>query len=98
MRVFQWDVGKEISFRVSDDKQNLVFKGKCLRREKLKTDLGEFSALVIKPEFTLQGKFKPVGENLIWISDDDRKFILRIESSIKIGTLVSEIVSLEPGG
>lgn len=98
MRVFQWDVGKEISFRVADDKQNLVFRGKCLRREKLKTEVGEFTALVIKPEFTLQGKFKPVGENLIWISDDDRKFILRIESSIKIGTLVSEIVALEPGG
>ncbi len=98
MRLFQWDVGREISFRVADDKQNLVFKGKCLRREKLKTEVGEFTALVIKPEFTLQGKFKPVGENLIWISDDDRRFILRIESSIKIGTLVSEIVALEPGG
>lgn len=98
MRTFQWDVGKEISFRVADDKQNLVFKGKCLRREVIKTKVGQFTALVIKPEFTLQGKFKPVGENLIWISDDDRKYILRIESSIKIGTLVSEIVALEPGG
>lgn len=97
MRTFKWEVGKEISFRVADDKQNLVFKGKCLRREKLKTAVGEFDALVIKPEFTLQGKFKPSGENLIWISNDDRKYILRIESEIKIGTLVSEVVSIEPG-
>ena len=97
MRTFQWSVGKEIAFRVSDNKENLVFKGKCVRRETLETAVGVFDALVIKPEITLQGKFKPVGDIFIWLSNDDRKYILRIESSIKIGTIVSEITKLNPG-
>lgn len=97
MRAFQWRVGKEVAFRVSDNKENLVFKGKCVRQETLDTEAGKFDALVIKPEITLQGKFKPVGDIFIWLSNDDRKFILRIESSIKIGTIVSEVVKLNPG-
>lgn len=97
MRVFQWEVGKENAFRVTDAEENLVFRGKGIRKEKLSTDIGDFNTIVIKPEIELRGKFKPVGDIYIWLSDDDRKYILRIESKIKIGTLVSEVVQLEPG-
>lgn len=97
MRNFQWEPGKEIAFRVADDEQNLIFKGKCLRREKIDTVLGEKDALVIKPQIILKGAFKPVGDIYIWLSDDEHKYPLRIESKIKIGTLVSEVISIEPG-
>lgn len=97
MRMFQWDVGKEYAFRVSNDKENLVFSGKAIRKEVLDTELGPMKAIVIQPNITLKGKFKPIGENLIWLSDDEHKYILRIEAKIKIGTLVSEVVSIKPG-
>lgn len=97
MRIFKWEVGKQYSFRVSHEQENLVFKGTALRKEKLKTEIGDFQAVVVKPEMMVQGIFKPVGDIFIWLSDDDRKYVLRIESSIKIGTLVSEIVKLNPG-
>lgn len=97
LRNFQWDIGKEYSFRVANDKENLIFSGKALRREVLDTKLGPMKAIVIQPNIVLKGKFKPIGDNFIWLSDDDRKFILRIESKIKIGTLVSEVVSINPG-
>lgn len=97
MRIFKWEVGKEYAFRVSDDEQNMVFKGTAIRKERLSTDAGDFDAVVIKPEVMLKGKFKPVGDNYIWLSDDDRKYVLRIEAKIKIGTLVSEVVKIEPG-
>ena len=97
MRVFKWDIGKTYSFRVADDETNIIFKGTALRKETLDTDAGKFNAIVVKPEFTVKGVFKPVGDIFIWLSDDDRKLVLRIESKIKIGTLVSEIVSYTPG-
>ncbi len=97
LRVFKWEVGKTHSFRVSHDNENLVFKATALRREKIETAVGEFTALVIKPEIELQGFFKSIGDNFIWISDDDRKLVLRIESKIKIGSLVTEIVEIQPG-
>ncbi len=97
MRVFQWEVGKENSFVVANNEENLIFRGKAVRKERLSTAVGDFDAIVIKPEFELKGKFSPTGDNYIWLSDDNRKLILRIESKIKIGTLVSEVVEIQPG-
>jgi hypothetical protein len=97
MRVFQWDVGTVNQFRVADDGRNLIFKGTALRRETISTDAGEFKTIVIRPEMLLQGKFEQTGDNFLYLTDDDRKFIVRIESKIKIGTLVSEVVELNPG-
>lgn len=97
MRNFKWEIGKEYSYRVTNDEENLVFSGKALRREVLQTKLGPMKAIVIQPNIVLKGKFKPIGENLIWLSDDDRRYILRIEAKIKIGTLISEVVSIKPG-
>lgn len=97
MRNFKWETGKEYAFRVANDKENLIFSGKALRREVLDTKLGPMKAIVIQPNIHLSGKFKPIGDNFIWISDDDRRYILRIESKIKIGTLVSEVISIKPG-
>lgn len=97
MRFFKWEVGKEYSFRVANDNENLIFSGKALRKEVLNTKLGPMNAIVIQPNIMLKGKFKSIGENLIWLSDDDRRYILRIEAKIKIGTLVSEVVEIKPG-
>jgi hypothetical protein len=97
MRVFQWEVGKENAFHVADDEKNLTFRAKAIRKERISTEAGDFNAIVIRPEIELKGKFNPVGDNYIWLSDDDRKYILRIESKIKIGTLVSEVVQIKPG-
>lgn len=96
LRVFDWQVGQENAFRVADDGENLIFRGKAIRKEKISTDAGDFNAIVIQPQIELKGKFKPVGDIFIWLSDDDRKFILKIESKIKIGTLVSEVIELKP--
>jgi hypothetical protein len=97
MRMFQWEVGKEYAFHVANDNENLVFSGKALRKEILDTKLGPMKAIVMRPNIVLKGKFKPIGENLIWLSDDEHKYILRIEAKIKIGTLVSEVVAIKPG-
>lgn len=97
LRNFTWEVGKEHAFRVANDKDNMIFSGKAVRKEVLKTKAGTFNTVVIKPNITLKGKFKPIGDNYVWITDDDRKYIVRIESKIKIGTLVSEVVEIKPG-
>lgn len=97
MRTFAWEDGKEYAFRVADDEQNLIFRGKVVRREILETDLGDMKAIVIKPEVILKGKFKPLGDIYIWLSDDDRKLVLRLETKISVGTFVAKIIQLDPG-
>lgn len=97
MRIFTWKEGKKISFRVAEDKKNIVFTGTALAKEKLNTEAGEFNAIKIKASIVTRGALSQTGDIFIWVSDDEHKYILRIEAKIKIGTLVSEVVEIEPG-
>jgi hypothetical protein len=97
LRAFNWDVGTENAFRVADDGKNLIFRAKGIRKEKIKTDAGEFNAIVIKPEVQLRGVAQAMGDIFMWLSDDDRKFLLKFEAKIKIGSLSSEVIELDAG-
>jgi hypothetical protein len=97
LRAFKLEPGKKLAFRVADEGKNIVFTGEVLRREKLKTAIGELDTIVVRPQVTADGEFKPIGEILIWLTDDDRKFFVRLESKIKIGTIVAKLRSLDKG-
>src|SRR5690606_11755569 len=76
LRAFTLTPGKVISFRVADNKKNMVVKGHVLRRETIKTDIGELKTIVLKPEVQIDGVFKPMGDVHFWLTDDDRKMIV----------------------
>ncbi len=97
LRAFQLEPGKKLAFRVADEGKNIIFTGEVLRREKIKTVIGELNTVVVRPQVTADGVFKPIGEILVWLTDDDRKFLVRLESKIKIGTIVAKLRSLEKG-
>lgn len=95
LRTFTFKVGKKLKVRVGHEGKNIIMTAEVLRKEKLYTDIGVFDTFVIKPSFDVEGKFKPTGENLLWLTADDRKFIVRLESKIKIGTIVGKIKKLK---
>lgn len=97
MRVFNWKEGKQVSFRVAEDKKNIVFTGTAVGKEKLNTEAGEFNAIKIKASIVTRGALSQTGDIFLWVSDDEYKYILRVEAKIKIGTLVSEVIEIEPG-
>lgn len=97
LRAFKLDVGKKLAIRVADEGKNIVFTGEVLRKEKLSTDIGVLDTVVIRPTITADGVFKPIGDILIWMTDDDRKFLVRLEAKIKIGTIVATLKSIEKG-
>lgn len=97
MRVFNWKEGKVVSFRVAEDKKNIVFTGTAVGKEKLSTEAGDFNAIKIKASIVTRGALSQTGDIFLWVSDDEHKYILRIEAKIKIGTLVSEVIEIDPG-
>jgi hypothetical protein len=97
LRAFDLTVGKNHAVRIADEGKNIVFTGEVLRKEKLKTPMGELNTVVVTPRITADGVFKPIGEVLIWFTDDDRKLLVRLESKIKIGTVVAKVRSIERG-
>jgi hypothetical protein len=97
LRNFKMEIGKTLAMRLAHEKENLLVTTEVLRREKLSTPMGELDTVVVKPKIELNGNFKPVGDIYIWLTDDDRKFIVRMEAKIKIGKIVAMVKSLERG-
>ena len=95
LRTFTLTPGKKLAFRVADAGKNLVFTAEVLRRETLDTEIGELKTVVLKPNVTIDGVFAPMGDILLWLTDDQNKFIVRIESKIKIGTVVGTLEKIE---
>ncbi len=97
LRTFKLAIGKKLVFRLAHEKDNILITAEVLRREKIETPAGTFNAIVLQPHIEIGGVFKPIGDIFLWLSDDDRKFILKIESKIKIGKIVAELKSLNRG-
>ncbi len=97
LRTFQLEPGKKLAFRLAHEGKNYVITGEVLRRDKLSTPIGELKTIVMRPKIELGGIFQPVGDILFWLTDDDRKFIVKIESKIKIGKIVGMVKSIEKG-
>ena len=97
IRIFQLKDGKTYTYHVSDDGRVWDVKATVVRREILKTDLGNLKTIVVKPEVMTEGILKPMGEVLFWYTDDDRKFPVKFESKIKIGKIIGYLKGLEKG-
>jgi hypothetical protein len=68
-----------------------------LRREKMKSPMGEVNAIVIRPEMKYQGILKKAGDSFLWLTDDDRRIPIRLEAKVRIGTVVAQLKKVELG-
>ena len=75
----------------------MLMKAEVLRTEKLDTALGELDTVVIRPEIQIGGVFKPQGEILFWLTNDDRKFLVQFSSKIKIGPVMGYVSKINKG-
>jgi hypothetical protein len=64
-----------------------------LRKERLKTGLGEFNTVVIKPLMKSEGIFNRKGDMVIWLTDDDRHIPVMMKTKIVVGSIVATLVS-----
>ena len=60
---------------------------RVLRREKVKVPAGTFDAIVVQPSFKTKGIFSENGKAEVWLSDDERRVVLQMKSSLSFGSL-----------
>lgn len=68
-----------------------------LRREDCRTPMGKVRCIVIQPEMQYQGVLKKQGDSFLWLTDDDRRIVVKLEAKVRIGTVVAELKKFEPG-
>lgn len=89
-------VGKTAYVNIFDSNKFFRAEVSVLKKDTIKvTGMGEISALIIKPELKSEGLFKKTGDIFIWLTDDDKKIPVRVETRIPVGNVVAELRGVE---
>ncbi len=80
-------VGDTLSINVTVDGKNVVTRVIVHRIETIETIFGnKTECLVIEPVMATEGVFKQTGRITIWLTNDDRKIPVKMESKITFGS------------
>jgi hypothetical protein len=90
-------VGKSYEFNRYFKPDRNPVRIRVLRREKVRVPAGEFDAIVVQPAFKTKGIFSENGRAEVWLSDDDRRIVLQMKSSLSFGSLNLYLKSHQPG-
>jgi hypothetical protein len=58
---------------------------------------GEFDAIVVRPIVRTDGLFKEGGRAEVWLSNDERRLVLKMKVKVTLGSLTMELRSYTPG-
>ncbi len=92
LRTIDFSKNKKFSFPLADEGKSIILKGKVIKKERLKTDVGSFDAWLVQPEFQIDGSLAPVGSIKIWLKADKSQQIVKIATKLKFGSIVGQIV------
>ena len=95
MRSVPLEVGKTYRFDryYQPDKNPVIIR--VDRREHIKVPAGEFDAIVLQPIIKSKGLFGENGKAEVWFSDDSARTLLKLKSSLPVGTLYLELKQAE---
>ncbi|MGO9614474.1 MAG: DUF3108 domain-containing protein [Dissulfurispiraceae bacterium] len=90
------EVGRRIDINIFDSNKFYTAEVDVLRKETIKLyNFETVNAVIIKPMLKSEGLFQNKGEILIWLTDDEHKIPVKIETQVPIGKVVAELTSLE---
>ncbi|OGP05364.1 MAG: hypothetical protein A2Z91_08545 [Deltaproteobacteria bacterium GWA2_38_16] len=95
LRAQDLKVGEIYHAEVYNAGKRITVDAEVLRKEKLETEIGEFDTLVVRPIAKFEGILQTSGDSTIWVTDDDRHFVLQLETKIKIGYVVAKLKKIE---
>jgi hypothetical protein len=92
LRTLSLEVGKVVSIDIFDSNKFYTAEVSVLGKEKIGISaLGEIDTIKVKPELKSEGLFQRKGDILIWLSDDDRRIPVRVETKVPVGKVVAEL-------
>jgi hypothetical protein len=89
-------VGSTVYVDVFDSNKFLKAEVSVLRREKISVSgRGEIDTVVVKPDLKSEGLFHRKGDIFIWLTDDEARIPVKVETRVSIGRVVAELKTSE---
>lgn len=94
-RTIDWDKAQvDQIFDVDIFLDDQIYKGgvKYLGKETIKTDMGKFRCIKLQPNVISGNVFKENSKMLLWVTDDENRIPVRIESDIVVGSVKADLM------
>jgi uncharacterized protein DUF3108 len=88
-------VGKSVFVTIIDGKEVWDLEVRVVRRERLKTVIGEIDTFLLKPLVRKEGIFENKGDLQIWVSNDARRLPVKIQAKVIIGSITGKLVAVQ---
>lgn len=96
LRTHRLEVGKSVELYLYDSNEYAPVTVEVLRRESVTLPGSrKVDAIVVHPLLKTEGFFKRSGEVLIWLTDDENKVPVKMETTITLGHVTAELVAAE---
>jgi hypothetical protein len=90
------EVGNSVELHLFDSNEYSPTTVEVLRRERIGLPGGnEVDALVLHPLFKTAGFFRRTGDIMIWLTDDQFRVPVRLETFISLGKVTAELIAAE---
>lgn len=95
VRFAEIEVGKSSYVPVFDSKKVYDVEIQVLRKETVTVPAGTFDTVLIKPILKSEGIFARKGPILIWLTDDERRIPVKLETEVKVGSISAELKEMK---
>jgi|YelNatPaOPRAMG01_1025707.scaffolds.fasta_scaffold27922_5 hypothetical protein len=89
-------VGQTVKLAMNDGSKTTTVVVPVTTKKKLQTPVGEHEALRAEPAVFGNLYEKKKGKLIVWFSDDEFHYPLRIKAELKLGTITGTLVSISP--
>ncbi len=96
LRTQFFEIGKTVYVDIFDSNKILKAEVDVIKKDKVNmAGKGDVGAVVVKPVLKSDGLFQHKGDILIWLTDDESRIPVRVETKVPIGTVVAELKEFE---
>lgn len=96
IRTQELEPGKSFEISAVSGKKHYSLRVICHRQETIEVAAGRFDTWVIEPVLQEDGLFKAKGRLWIWVTRDERRMPVRMQSKIPVGSIKAELVRAGP--
>jgi len=97
VRALPLAVGDSIPIDTHDNKKSYPLLINVLREETIDTPVGRFHCWVVEPELQTSGLFRRSGSLTVWLTHDEHRMPVMMQSKIKVGAVSAILTAVERG-
>ncbi len=93
-RTLNYQLNRKQKFMVYENANNWEVELLPVANELVTTSVGAFQCWKILVKVALNNVLKPTGDIYMWLSDDSKKYLVKFDAKIKIGSLYGNLTSV----